>query len=125
RAEAGHRSPSSPASAPWPTPELPQKRARIRTGTSARYSLVGGLEPSKLHSTFGAGLEPGESSSASVRSCCSCTSRVSQHTISREGIDGYRNRQVVQRRQGLRLHHARRLEQGPVRSPQRDSGERL
>jgi Nitrile hydratase beta subunit, N-terminal/Nitrile hydratase beta subunit, C-terminal len=40
------------------------------------------------------------------RSCCFCTSRVSQHTISREGTHGNRNRQMVQRRQGLRLHHA-------------------
>jgi hypothetical protein len=33
------------------------------------------------------------------------TSRVSQHTISREGTDGNCNRQMVQRRERLWLHH--------------------
>jgi hypothetical protein len=47
-------------------------------------------------------------SSASVRSrCLSSTSRVSQHTISREGTRGNWNCQMVQGRQGLRFHHAR------------------
>src|SRR5437588_5336357 len=56
-------------------------------------------------------IVPGHSArltSASVRSCCLSTSRVSQHTTSREETDGNRNREVVQRRQGLRVHHARR-----------------
>ncbi|CAA9476402.1 MAG: Cold shock protein of CSP family, partial [uncultured Solirubrobacteraceae bacterium] len=38
---------------------------------------------------------------------------------------GYRNRQVVQRRQGLRLRHARRGRQGPLRPSHRHQRQRL
>src|SRR5438552_1483364 len=63
--------------------------------------------------------------SVSVRSCCLSTSRVSPDTESQERIYGNRNREVVQRRQGLRVHHARRRGQGPVRAPQRNRRQRL
>src|SRR5450755_2626399 len=39
--------------------------------------------------------------------------------------DGKRNREVVQRRQGLWLHRARRRRQGPLRASQRDPGQRI
>jgi hypothetical protein len=71
-------------------PSAPSRGAACRPGGFAGLSSY----------TLDLGLVPGplaRRSSASVRSCCSCTSRVSQHTISREGTHGNRNREVVQR----------------------------
>ena len=42
-----------------------------------------------------------------------------------EDQHGYRNREVVQRREGLRLHHPRRRRQGPLRAPLGDQQRRL
>ena len=64
-----------------------------------------------------AGDDPGKSVPASVVVVLRSTSRVSQHTIRFPGgKHADRNREVVQRREGLRVHHARRSGQGPVRA---------
>jgi hypothetical protein len=69
----------------------------------AAGALFGVSEAARLRFPVGRIARP---ISVRVRSCCSRTSRASQHTISREGTHGNWNREVVQRRQGLRLHHA-------------------
>jgi hypothetical protein len=50
--------------------------------------------------------------------------RRSQH-LRRGGKHGDRHREVVQRRQGLRVYHPRRARQGPLRPFLRDRGRRL
>src|SRR5689334_18373469 len=56
--------------------------------------------------------------------CLRCILGV-RSTYAVEVKHGDRHREVVQRRQGLRVHHARRARQGPLRPFLRDRGRRL
>src|SRR5262245_3396255 len=100
-----------------------RKRSSLSLATGWTSSAVGAIAMAR-NSTACVGVlpcrtfEPGRLLGKAVhdRSCYATASSAFAAHVRRGGKEhGDRYREVVQRRQGLRVHHARRARQGPLR----------